>query len=385
MTSRMCTRSRVCLGAAVSALFLASSSPCASAYSGVIAFGDSLSDRGNTFEEMGYGWFIQNFTGYSATYYYSAYNSYDIPAHGRFANGPTWVEYLEGNLRFNTMGSAPVDLGANPGTNTSARNFAWGASTTGTGYKDLGPSGVAGQVANLQTQVADYVSMMNNGILPTPSNALITLWSGANDAIYWVKGGNRTTEGMQATAAAAASNVAAALSILYDAGSRHFLVPNLPALGEKPDFRSDPDKRFWGNAFSSYFNLALGGSLAALHAPEARIYEFDIHTLFNDLLANPTDYGLSNSSDPAWRWGFISDTIVDNPGDYLFWDSNIHPTTQAHQIIGDRAYLLVVPEPGTITLLLASAGLAVLLRLRIRRPSATRQASAQPSQSGFLP
>ena len=101
------------------------------------------------------------------------------------------------------MGSAPVDLGANPGTNTSARNFAWGASTTGTGYKDLGPSGVAGQVANLQTQVADYVSMMNNGILPTPSNALITLWSGANDAIYWVKGGNRTTEGMQATAAAA--------------------------------------------------------------------------------------------------------------------------------------------------------------------------------------
>ena len=381
----MCTRSRVCLGAAVSALFLAFSSPCASAYSGVIAFGDSLSDRGNTFEEMGHGWFIQNFTGYSATYYNSAYNSYDIPAHGRFANGPTWVEYLEGNLRFNTVGSAPVDLGANPGTNTSARNFAWGASTTGTGYKDLGPSGVAGQVANLQTQVADYVSMMNNGILPTSSNALITLWSGANDAIYWVKGGNRTTEGMQATAAAAASNVAAALSTLYDAGSRHFLVSNLPALGEKPDFRSDPDKRFWGNAFSSYFNLALGGSLAALHAPEARIYEFDIHTLFNGLLANPTDYGLSNSSDPAWRWGFISDTIVDNPGDYLFWDSNIHPTTQAHQIIGDRAYLLVVPEPGTITLLLASAGLAVLLRLRIRRPSATRQASTQTSQSGFLP
>jgi hypothetical protein len=127
----MCTRSRVCLGAAVSALFLASSSPCASAYSGVIAFGDSLSDRGNTFEEMGYGWFIQNFTGYSATYYNSAYNSYDIPAHGRFANGPTWVEYLEGNLRSNTVGSTPVDLGANPGTNTSTRNFAWGGSTTG--------------------------------------------------------------------------------------------------------------------------------------------------------------------------------------------------------------------------------------------------------------
>lgn len=161
-------------------------------------------------------------------------------------------------------------------------------------------------------------------------------------------------------------------------------MPNLPALGEKPDFRSDPDKRFWGNAFSSYFNLALDGSLAALHAPEARIYEFDIHTLFNDLLANPTDYGLTNSSDPAWQWGFISDTIVDNPGDYLFWDSNIHPTTQAHQIIGDRAYLLVVPEPSTITLLLASAGLAVLLRLRIRRPSATRQASTQVSNSSFI-
>ena len=343
----------------------------ASPFSGVIAIGDSLSDRANTINEIGYDPLISYFSHYDETYYNSAYNQYAIPAAGRWSSGPTWVEYLTGSLNTGAVGAVPVDLGANPDTNATAKNFAWAGSTSGTGYTTIG--GIY-DLANYRTQISNYVTIMSNGLLPAPQTALMTLWSGGNDAIYWVQAGTYTVEGMQATAKAAADNVAYGLMDLYGAGARNFLVPNLPALGEKPNFRIDADKRYWANEFANYFNLTLAADLDSLIAPEANIYKLDIHTLFDDLIARPTNYGLTNATDQAWTYGVVEDVIVDHPELYLFWDST-HPTTQVHQILGNEAYLLVVPEPGPAVLVLF--GLMALLAVRSCNRRFTRMREAR--------
>ena len=107
------------------------------------------------------------------------------------------MEYLTGSLNTGAVGAVPVDLGANPDTNATAKNFAWAGSTSGTGYTTIG--GIY-DLANFRTQISNYVTIMSNGLLPAPQTALMTLWSGGNDAIYWIQAGTYTVEGMQATA-----------------------------------------------------------------------------------------------------------------------------------------------------------------------------------------
>lgn len=71
--------------------------------------------------------------------------------------------------------------------------------------------------------------------------------------------------------------------------------------------------------------------------------------------------------------GVIEDTIVDHPELSLFWDST-HPTTQVHQILGNEAYLLVVPEPGTAVLVIFAFAALVAVRSNSRRFPRMREA-----------
>ncbi len=354
----------------VTAAFLLGSAVAAlgqSSYSGVIAFGDSLSDRGNTIATVGTNIFISYFSHYDQNYYDSAFNEYHIAAEGRWSSGPTWVEYLAGNLVGGDIGSHPIDLGRNPGDGTTGTNFAWAGSTTGQGYKDV--SGY--QLSNLQTQVSDYISISGSLAFPDVSSALYTVWSGGNDAIDWVAAGMDFGT-LQTTVNAANLNISDAIQSLYLNGGRHFVVPNLPSLGFKPDYITDEAKRDAANQFASLFNTGLSLSIEGLRdlLPEIEIIELDIHAIFSDIMDNPAEYGLTNTDGQAWTYGILWDDIADHPEEYLFWDST-HPTTQIHQLLGNMAYLAVtpefeesIPEPGAVVMLIAGAGLLVLARFR---------------------
>jgi phospholipase/lecithinase/hemolysin len=84
-------------------------------FSAVVAFGDSLSDLGNTYNYSSYLtlWLI----GYDSYYY----------DQGRWSNGPLWVEDLDQLLGFTA-------LQRNDGTSLYGTDFAWGGSTSGDGY-----------------------------------------------------------------------------------------------------------------------------------------------------------------------------------------------------------------------------------------------------------
>lgn len=103
---------------------------------------------------------------------------------------------------------------------------------------------------------------------------------------------------------------------------------------------------------SIFFNASLHSMVAALSAadPGLNLIEFDTFALFNSIVNDPAAYGFSNVTQPCLS-GFA---VCANPAEYLFWDS-VHPTTQAHQLIGDLFLARsTVPEPPMFALMLVA-------------------------------
>jgi phospholipase/lecithinase/hemolysin len=111
-------------------------------FTALYAFGDSLSDRGNTYNALGGSGADSAI--YSEIGYTDQPGRYD---NGRWSNGKLWVEHLNDALGLPTLqrndGTQPVFFGT---------NFAWAGSRSGTGYTDL-------ILKNLQTQIADMISL----------------------------------------------------------------------------------------------------------------------------------------------------------------------------------------------------------------------------------
>ena len=77
-------------------------------FSAIVAFGDSLSDLGNTFNDLGD----------DLSFFIIGYNSYYYDQ-GRWSNGPVWVEDLARLFGVDA-------LQRNDGSNLYGTDFAWG-------------------------------------------------------------------------------------------------------------------------------------------------------------------------------------------------------------------------------------------------------------------
>ena len=249
----------------------------------VVIFGDSLSDNGNLYA-------VDNANVPSATYY-----------QGRFSNGPVWVEYL-----------ADVDLL----DCTLVDNAFGGAQTSGNP-----PPGLVQQVT------------LFTGAAPLPDNALFVIWIGANDFL----GGGDAYE-------ASVDNIETALDALALFGVENILILNLPNLGATPRMLAvgDPDAA-GATQLTQAFNAELASAIGdfIVDNPDIIVYEMDIYSLFEDVAADPTQYGLTNATDVSPNFA-VADNF-DNSAGYVFWD-DIHPTTETHEGIALEVYQLLVPE-----------------------------------------
>ena len=285
---------------------------------GIVSFGDSLSDLGNFYAATG------------GAVPPSSLN-YD---QGRFSNGPIWLEYLAKDL-----GVAAPTASVNGGT-----DYAYGGAMTGTGNAQGSFFGVTIPVPNIGTQIATY--LQSN----TPSaNQLFTIWGGANDFL----------NGGQTNPYIPAGNIATEIATLAAAGAKQFLVVNLPPLGDLPITSSMPAPVPQElNALSAGFNAILSAETTQLQQSLGiQIQTLDVNSLFTSVIADPAHYGFTNVT---------SDAVQDNGGTnaqgYLFWDI-VHPTTAADALIAGAA----VPEPSSVILLsTALCGLAALRKLRGR-------------------
>ena len=317
--------------AAVAALAVSVSVAQAVSFTGMVNFGDSLSDVGNI-HDLTTDIYPLHAIVPAAPYY-----------NGRFSNGPIWVEQLAGLL------SLPPPTPSRAG----GADYAYGLAHSGSGNTSV-------FIPNVQTQINDWTA---NNI--STSTQLFTVLGGATD-LFDVIG---DAGDQSAAAQQAANNIVAGLQSLYNDGARNVLIGNLPDLGLVPGYHNTPDQS-QATALSNTFNTTLATGLGNLGAasPGLNLYLLNLNSLFNSAIANPAAYGLSNVADAAHTGDPDYEgagSVVPDPSGYLFWD-DVHPTTLVHSLVAQAAYA-AVPEPATTIFIFAAASLL----LRRRFPHAT--------------
>lgn len=288
-------------------------------YSQIYVFGDSLSDTGNLYNGLN-----QQFPP-SPPYF-----------DGRFSNGLLWIENLASDL----------DLTLN-----QSNNFAFAAAGTGISseFVNANPP-LTLTVPGLLGQVNNYVEPLINAGQNTDSSALYVLWAGALDYLF----GNLTPS-------EAVSNISQAVTSLTSIGAKNLLIGNLPNLGILPSTINTPNSSLLTavtNAHNQVLEIAIN-NLELTVGNDVDLTILDIDSLFNNLVTNSSQFGLTNVTQGCLLVG------CSNPDEYLFWDT-IHPTAKTHSIISEFALQTInnaqpqsTPESNNIVSLLSIGVLAV--------------------------
>ena len=315
---------------ALSALSL-SLAPCASAQqiSRIFFFGDSLSDAGNHF--------IATHTSSRQPFSLDPpIASYDIGGH-HFSDGATWAEQLATALQIPTSGGPSLRV---PGVFT---NYAVGRARAGANSPVF-------PAFDLTTQVSEYLSDFA-GQPPQPTD-LFVIWIGANDVGDALTvlltppqlGGDPSGNTSAAILGNAVHAVAANVATLAAFGARRFLIANVPDLAKTPFIRflgasQSPLIPQIATLFTGFYDQGL----LQVVGQNPLIRLLDTNALFNDILAAPASFGLSNTTDRCTVPLVQGNAICSRPHQYLFWDG-FHPTTTTHTAIAQRA-LQVLSAP----------------------------------------
>ncbi|MGM0456799.1 MAG: SGNH/GDSL hydrolase family protein [Cyanobacteriota bacterium] len=245
-----------------------------------VVFGDSLSDTGNLFLAL------DQQQPPSPPYF-----------QGRFSNGPILPEWMA--ERLGVAAPIPALAGGN--------NYAFAGAQTGPGTLDNG-------APNVGQQIEAYLSQDR-----PESEDLFYLSAGANDLIF----GQRSPE-------AIADHLTDHISTLAEAGAQQFLISNLPDIGQLPAVLSQGQGDVLTGAVLET-NQRLDARFESLEQQLGiDILELDFAGAFEEILQNPQQFGLTNTTESALDP--LTGEVVDNPEEYLFWDE-IHPSTRTHELI----------------------------------------------------
>lgn len=268
-------------------------------YSGLYAFGDSLTDNGNAYA-LSFGLAPE-----SPPYW-----------KGRFSNGPNWYDRVGRKFRRQDL---------------ETRNFAFGGARA---LPNLDP------VPDLRAQKEIFLDRID-----PDADALGAIWIGANDLLPHV-GKRRVTR----VAREAADEVVEAAASLRRNGMGAALVFNLPNLADIPRYvDSNEERRRSATRASRRFNARLAGGLADLRADGMDVIEVDVFGIFSDVVANPRDYGISNLTRPC-----LDDDrnrCSKAQARRSAFADNIHPSASLHRILAREVFDLIDPPPVMASLL----------------------------------
>jgi len=293
------TKSRLFALSLLAASALTAATPAsAQRVDNIVAFGDSYADDGNLFQILGIN--------PASTVVYTT---------GRFSGGTNYIDTL-GQLL-----NAPID------------NFAIGGALTDN--RNVNGPGIPGFVTEYGSFLAG-----GGGVFPTVSgtfdaNDLLAISIGGNDSRMYQTGSVSlavppgTLAGAPAAAAVSAAQATAGLDLLVAAGAQNisFLAGNT---GRLPEVIGDPTAQAIRSAFSSSFNTSMQATLAGYAANGAIVHYLDGNALFDNVIANPSAYGISNLYCPA----FPNPTCVQSSAGYFFYGDGVHLTSDGFAIVG---------------------------------------------------
>lgn len=205
--------------------------------SGLVVFGDSLSDNGNA---------------------------------GRFSNGPVWVEVV----------AERVGVELKP-SRAGGSNYAVGGARTEGGASDV------------RAQLASYLSSRRGR---ADRGALHIVSGGANDLLAAGCQPNK-----DAAVRSAAASLAASVDILAAAGGKRILVRNLPDIGYAPAVRVlGPACATAARRLTEMFNATLERRLRVIEDKRSLdVRRLDVFSLADQVMRDPGSAGFVNVTTPC--------------------------------------------------------------------------------------
>lgn len=333
----MCIRPLTRIVAGLGLCAAALSASATSSYSGLVVFGDSLSDSGNN------ALLLTKALGGLPPVVVTGDSFYtQIPSSaGTYTNGAVWTQYLAQSLGLSLTPSV-----------AGGTNFAFGGAQTSQNGNDF-PVQAPGFPYSMRTQMNSYLGATGN--LADP-DALYIVAGGGNNlraALAAIGAGADPNATAAATVAAYATDMAGLVGSLKLAGAQHVLVVNTPNFGLTP-LANAVGYSAQATGLSFAMNTALAGALAGTGAQTFDLFGFQTATV----AAGPAS-GFSNMTHACAALVNACDVATS-----LYWDG-IHPTTLAHRQIASAVLATAVPEPDVAAML--AVGLAVLALGRRRR------------------
>jgi outer membrane lipase/esterase len=302
----------------------------AAQFTGMIIFGDSLSDGG---------------------FYRRGLNLPSVI--GRFTTNPgiTAAEMIGQRYGFNT---APSNV-------AGGTNYAQGGARVAQPAPGLTPPGQPERPVS--TQIREYLTA--NGGRADPG-ALYSVWAGANDVFFnlgAVQAGLVNPNDLPGIIQTAAGAMVTQIGTLKGAGARYVLAYTLPNIGVTPQFGGTPLAATVTSLAAGY-NTAL---FTTLKGAGIEVIPVDAFTLLAEIQADFARYGFTNITGTACNLATTPNqsSLFCSPANYttptaantfLFADG-VHPTSAAHRIVADHAIGLI-EGPANMGLL-AESGLRV--------------------------
>jgi phospholipase/lecithinase/hemolysin len=194
---------------------------------------------------------------------------------------------------------------------------------------------------------ANLVANVNTFSAPVDgSTALFAVWVSAADLLgFWVA--NTMNASQWATALnQSQTNHLTAINTLYNKGARTLVMPSAVDISAAPYFATlSASQRTFLRQRAIDFNTGFAVTLnqaRALH-PDLVIYEPNLFSLVDDLMAHPGNYGLTKTNIDVLQDGSLSNKALNGPGtNYVFWDWQ-DPTAKVHEIIADTIQQFIWP------------------------------------------
>lgn len=278
----------------------------ASDYSNIYYFGDSLTDSG-TFEAI-------------------------VGSNDHFSTNPgtVWSQNLGASYGKSVTPAYSVSLTpAGFPINVNGNNFATGSARINAQPTNLSPAAfapLAPFLPSVNTQVTDFFARG-----PLDPGALYAISGGHND-VFTQLDATQTPDAARAAIVTAANDLTTLVTRLQSGGARNVIVLGIMDITKTPIGTSQPaDKAALLSSLMTDFNATLATGLAGKN-----LLYFDTGKLLNTVIANPSAYGFTNTTDAAVQ-SSLGNVPPPSTDGYLFADIR-HPSARFHRIMSDWIY-----------------------------------------------